>query len=518
MTAVQVQDPVQDIPNILECCADPDIFGQWFKKPETWEAWRAFLATLFGLPVTAEQAALVEQCTARGQLPNRAFVEAWLCCGRRAGKSFVLALIAVYLACFRDYTPYLQPGERATIAILATDRRQARVIYRYAVGLITGTPLLRPLLVGEPTMEGLNLTNHVTIEITVASSRTSRGYTFAAVLADEAAFWPTDDAAESDHSVLDALRPGLVTIPTAMLLVASSPYARRGALYDAVKTYYGVDDDEVLVWKAPTRTMNPTVRQATVDKAMERDRASALSEYFAEFRTDVGQAFDRELIESCVVQGRLVIDPGSIPPGVKLVAHCDPSGGRVDSMTLCLAFRGKDNLIEVACLVERRPPFDPIKVAADFADVLKSYGGLREVQSDHYAAGFVLAAFAAAGITARQSVLDTSATYGEALGLFTSGRARLVSNGRLISQLAGIERRTGMARDKYDHAAGAHDDLAAACCGAMVLANSKPRVVTSGTSIIICGNGPRNIPGSDTFVGDARARVWDRVLQSSGPT
>lgn len=55
---------------------------------------------------------LFRACTGSSERPTQAFVEAWLICGRRAGKSFVLALIAVYLACFRDYTEFLGPGER----------------------------------------------------------------------------------------------------------------------------------------------------------------------------------------------------------------------------------------------------------------------------------------------------------------------------------------------------------------------------------------------------------------------
>jgi hypothetical protein len=516
MTAAAKASVPDDVPTIIECCEDPAIFGQWFRKPETWRGSFAFLSVLFGLPLTADQAAIVEQCTGRSSLSKTPYSEAWLICGRRSSKSFMLALTAVYLACFKSYDQYLQPGEVPTICVISTDVRSARTIYRYICGLISGTPLLSSLLQGEPTMAALRLTNGVVIEIGVASHRSSRGYTYAAVLIDEIAFLPTGDAAEPDHAILDAVRPGLATIPGAMLLCASSPYAKRGALYDAFKRYYATDDPDVLVWKAATRTMNPTVSQALVDREAEKNPQSALSEWFGEFRDDVGQAFDRELIESCVVRGRLVLDPSQIPPGIRPVAYCDPSGGRSDSMTLCVVFRGRDNLIEVACLVEKRPPFDPIKVAAEFADVLKSYG-LREVTGDRFSAGFIIGAFSAAGgVTYRTSALDTSSNYGEALGIFTSGRARLVSNERLISQLASIERRTGTARDKYDHPPGAHDDLAAACCGAMVLANSKPRVVTSGTSIIICGGTPRNIPGSSEFGGTSR--VFERMLRTAGPT
>ena len=63
-----------------------------------------------------------------------------------------------------------------------------------------------------------------------------------------------------------------------MLLSASSPYAQRGALFDAFKRHYGKDGDPVLVWKAPTRTMNSTVPQRVIDAAMESDPAAAAAE------------------------------------------------------------------------------------------------------------------------------------------------------------------------------------------------------------------------------------------------
>jgi hypothetical protein len=189
MTAAQAKDALSDVPStILECCDDPDIFGQWFRKPETWRAPLAFLSTLFGLPLSAEQAAIVEQCTGRSSLPSKPFTEAWLICGRRSSKSFMLALTAVFLACFRSYNQYLQPGEVPTIAIISVDTKSARTIYRYIVGLISGTPLLSSLLERDPTMKALRLTNGVVIEIGVASHKATRGYSYAAVLVTRSRF------------------------------------------------------------------------------------------------------------------------------------------------------------------------------------------------------------------------------------------------------------------------------------------------------------------------------------------
>src|SRR5437763_199670 len=102
----------QRITNIVDACNDRQLFGQWFRDPVTWQPWLAFLSALFALPMTDEQRELYRRCTGRTDQPADAFSEAWLVCGRRAGKSYMLALIAVYLACFKNYAQHLGPGER----------------------------------------------------------------------------------------------------------------------------------------------------------------------------------------------------------------------------------------------------------------------------------------------------------------------------------------------------------------------------------------------------------------------
>src|SRR5262249_59038293 len=87
------------------------------------------------------------------------------------------------------------------------------------------------LLVGRGRGEGVELTSRSRIEVTTCSARSSRGYSFCLVIADEAAFWRSETSVEPDVEVLQAIRPGLATLPGARLLVISSPYARRGALW-----------------------------------------------------------------------------------------------------------------------------------------------------------------------------------------------------------------------------------------------------------------------------------------------
>jgi hypothetical protein len=113
--------------HITDAISDPLVFGPAFRKPETWTAWRVFLSALFALPMNSdEQLVLYRECTGRISQPTAQATEGWLVCGRRSGKSFILALTAVFLACFKDWTPYLGIGERGTVMIIASDRRQAR--------------------------------------------------------------------------------------------------------------------------------------------------------------------------------------------------------------------------------------------------------------------------------------------------------------------------------------------------------------------------------------------------------
>ena len=123
--------------NLLQAMDDEKLFARWFERGD-WSAWRAFIAALFALPMSDEEVTIYRTCTSRAERNSSKFHEAWLVCGRRGGKSFVMALVAVFLACFKDYREHLAPGERATIFCIAADRKQARTIFRYIAALGAG--------------------------------------------------------------------------------------------------------------------------------------------------------------------------------------------------------------------------------------------------------------------------------------------------------------------------------------------------------------------------------------------
>jgi hypothetical protein len=68
--------------------------------------------------------------------------------------------------------------------------------------------------------------------------------------------------------------------------------------------------------------MNPTMPDALIANAYERDPAPAAAEYGAEFRTDIGSFVSVETIDACTPTGRRELPP---LPGVSYTAFVDPS-------------------------------------------------------------------------------------------------------------------------------------------------------------------------------------------------
>jgi hypothetical protein len=355
--------------------------------------------------------------------------------------------------------------------VLAADKKQARVIKQYASGLIQSVPMLASIVVKD-TKETIELANGITIEVHAASFRTIRGFTVCAAICEELAFWHTDESANPDTEILNALRPAMATVPGAMLLALSSPYARRGELWKNYKAHFGKDGD-VLVWQADTRTMNPAVPQSFIDAAYAEDDAAASAEYGAQFRSDLERFVSREAVEAVTVVGRQVLEP---EPGVRYVAFCDPSGGSADSMTLAITHRARSGQAVLDLVVEKRAPFNPESVVDEFAGHLHRYG-VRQVGGDHYAGHWPRVRFERHGVEYRVSDDAKSAIYGTLLPLITGGRVELLDQPRLFSQLINLERKTSrVGKDTIDHPPRQHDDVANAAAGALIAATAESRL------------------------------------------
>ena len=450
--------------NIITATRDTHLFAPWFRDTESWRSWFAFLKALFALDMDEQERAVFEACTSRRQPPSEPVSEAWLVVGRRGGKSFVTALIAVYLACFRDYTDHLAPGERGHVMVLATDKKQARVIMRYVSALLENVPMLAAQIV-RTGAGSIELGNRIVIEIQAASFRGVRGYTVVAALCDEIAFWRSDESANPDKEILAALRPAMSTIPNSLLIGLSSPYAKRGVLYESYRDHFG-QDSNVLVWQADTQTMNPAINPQVIEDAYTRDPTHAAAEYGAQFRSDLETFVPREVLDDAVATGVHELPYNS---NYQYVAFTDPSGGSKDSFTLAIA-HDEEGTAMLDCVAEHKPPFSPDAVVKDFAQILKRYH-INSVTGDRYGGEFPRELFSKNDIRYELAEYNRSELYLELLPALMSGTVQLLENKKLLNQLAQLERRTARSgKDAVDHPPGGHDDLANSVAGALNLA------------------------------------------------
>lgn len=447
--------------NIIETIQDEKLFAPHFGG-DSWQYWQALLAGFYGLPMTQPQRKQFERLTKR-PATSKEFNELWLCVGRRGGKSNISALLAVYEAFFNDYSDKLAAGEVATVFVIAADRKQARSVMRYIRGMIEANPLLQSMVVKD-SQESIELSNRTVIEIMTAGFKGIRGYSVACAILDEIAFW-SDGGANPDKEIINAIRPSLATLD-GKIIALSSPYARKGVLWDNYKRYFGkLQSERVLVAQAPSRLMNPMLPEHVVQQAYEEDPASAKAEYGAEFRTDVETFISRDVVDTLVAIGRRELPFIS---DNKYFAFVDPSGGSKDAMTLAIAHE-ENKAVVLDVIRAAKPPFSPEQVVEDFCNLLADYN-IKTVTGDRYAGEWPREQFFKRGVRYDPSKKSKSELYRDMLPLLNSGLVEFLDNEQMINELIGLERRTARGgRDSIDHAPNGHDDLINAVAGALDL-------------------------------------------------
>lgn len=459
--------------SFADACKDPALFGPWFSG-DTWGAWSTIDKAIFGGELSDAEFVQYAGLTGRLTPPTTPASEVWIIAGRRGGKSAKTAALATYLATIGaelfGYRQHLSRGERGVVQIVAVDRKQATILLQYVKAYLE-QPLLNQLVKRE-TREGVDLKNSISIEVATNDRRSIRGRTLIGAVFEEVAHWYSENTANPDIEVYNAVKPATATMPGALIVGISSPYARRGLLWERYKAHFGREDSDVLVIQAPTRLLNPTVPAAIVEAAMADDPQYAQAEYLAQFRSDVDTLVPATVVDAATATGCFERPP---VPGIRYYGFIDAAGGSGrDSMTLAVAHVDQSAVV-LDALREVRPPFSPNAVVEDFCKCLKTYN-IKTVKADKWGSGFVMEAFAEHDIICRQSAAAKSDIYLELLPTLNSGRVELLDNARLRSQLVGLERKTARGgRDSIDHPPGAHDDLANAAAGALVEALQKSR-------------------------------------------
>jgi hypothetical protein len=445
---------------------DPALLGKALPG-DSWKAWRIILIAAMGEALTdGERPTFTALTGGREHEPLERVEEFCAVIGRRGGKSRSMATFAAYIAGLCSHR--LVPGETGVVLLIAPDQRQAKIALDYCAAIFEQSPILKQLIANR-TADTLELTNGISIEVRSANFRRLRGPTYIAALCDEAAFWFSDEwSTNTDAEIINAVRPGLSTTG-GPLIIASSPYAKRGVIWEAHRKHFGKNGDpKILVAQGATRDFNPSLPQAVVDRALERDRAAASAEYLAQFRTDIESFVSHEVVTACVG------DFFEMAPLTKFrySAFVDPSGGSSDSFTLAISHREGDRIF-IDAIREVQPPFSPEAVINEFSALLKSYR-ISQIWGDRYGGEFPRQQFRKLGIEYRCADKNKSDLYVDLLPMLNAGRITLPKSERLTNQLCGLERRVARSgKDSIDHDPGSHDDLANAIAGAADLASGR---------------------------------------------
>jgi hypothetical protein len=488
---------------LRKALADKNLLGHALEG-DSWKSWRILLTAAMGEPLTEAERTVFTELTGRDREPNQRVDQLVGVIGRRGGKSRAMSVLAAYIAGLCSHEA-LVPGERGILLVVALDQKVAKIVLDYTQAVFERSPILNQLVVNR-NQDALELGNGISIEVRPASFRKLRGPTYVAVIADELAFWYVDAAyANPDIEILNAVEPGLATTGGPLIL-ASSPHARRGVLWDMYKRHYGAAGDPLLlVAHGASRTLNPSLSQRVVDRALEKDRPRASAEYLAEFRTDIEGFVSLEVVEACI-GGYREQSPAS---GITYSAFVDPSGGSEDSMTLAIGHRVRkpEERIVIDAIREAQPPFSPSAVVDDFAALCRLFR-VSKVIGDHYGGEFVKEPFRKHGIRFELCKSPKSDLYRDLLPLLNSGTIVLPRSDRLISQIVGLERRvTRAGKDSIDHGPSGHDDLINSVAGCAI-ALRKP-----GYDLEAMVYGEAGAPAADPdgFKAHRMAQFWQHV-------
>lgn len=306
-------------------------------------------------------------------------------CGGRSGKSYVLvALYSLWRALVADLSA-LAPGEVAAAVVVAPDMRLARQALRFALGAAKSAPSIAPLIIAEGS-DGFTLQRpdgqSVSIEVLPATRGGSalRGRSLVCACLDECAFFRDESAVVNDQEIFRAVTPRVLS--GGMVIVASTPWAEDGLLYDEFTSNWGKPSTAIAA-HAPTLLLNPSKRPE-VERERKRDPENARREFDAEFMpAGSGLFFDRDTV-------RAAVDPelgflGFCPEGAS--ARIGGDLGLVRDAAAFVAIHRRRELLTLADLLEFKPQRGaPLKLSAVVGDgcAFAERHGERTVHADHH--------------------------------------------------------------------------------------------------------------------------------------
>lgn len=320
--------------------------------------------------------------------------------GAGGGKTYLLiALRLVYGMLTRDLS-IAAPGQRCVALVVAPNDKLRQEAVNYALGACRSKPELKALLrlprgtSDEDTVSEFGLwrddfKREVRFEAGVATvgGYGARGRRFTDFALDECAFFRNDTYRVNDADIFAAGSSRV--LPGGQSIIASTPWAKSGLLYNTWKANHAKPNTSVLVAHAPTLILNASpITRKMVEREYERDPDNAAREYGAQFVADAGTVFfDPDLIEQACTE-----EPFELTPRDRVAAGGD-FGFRSDSSALVMtALRGdKVHIFDgLECRPEGGKPLKPgvtveafVKTIANRCWFVMADGWYREAIAEH---------------------------------------------------------------------------------------------------------------------------------------
>jgi hypothetical protein len=241
-------------------------------------------------------------------------------------------------------------------------------------------------------------------------------------------------------------------------------------MYRLYRDLFGNDETNDICWYAPSRVMNPLLKQKVIDAALANDLHKARAEFYGEWREDQENCYPPDAIATCTDVNIFERPP---LPFVPYFAFFDGATGTGrECFCLAIAHCEGDKVI-IDCLRERKPRFVPQDVVAEYSTLLKQYR-VHQVVGDKFAGGYEFE-WQRCGIHYKESAYSKTEFYVRFLSTVLAHRVRLLDNPTLRTQLLALERKIVNGHEHIDHPkhANAFDDVANVCAAVAVIADAR---------------------------------------------
>jgi hypothetical protein len=390
-------------------------------------------------------------------------------CGARAGKSYiVVAIRLVHGMLVRDLSS-MAPGQRAVALIVAPNDKLRTEVLNYAVGVVRSKPELNAMLVGVPRADDFVLRRpdgeQVAFETGVATrgGYGARGRALTDFALDESAFFRDSSFKVNDQEIF---RAGAARVlPGGQTIVASTPWAQAGLLYELWRDNFGKPKD-ALVAHAPTLVLHDSeMTRDIVGRERSRDPDNARREFDAEFMTSGTTVF----FEASAVDAAVTDEPFAPVHGDTVAAGGD-FGFRSDSSALVMvALRGSTLHVFAGCELRPEPgvPLKPSKTVEAFAKLMAGKCGY--LMADQHYREAIAEHLEANDLSYAPAPGQPAESYVRARMLLREGRVRihgLEFRERLLQQMREVQGKPtsggGMSIVHPRWSQGGHGDLVSA--------------------------------------------------------